>query len=223
MKNLLAIGLITVLALSSCIGTDIVEELQVPEEVAISSAIDSLSIGDTFQFAADHFDDFGSRTDENVNWSSSDAAVISIDNAGLATAVTEGDAFIRAWVSSTVDSVKVNSGMTTSMMEVSRSGNLQGISSYTVVGRFTLSDVGSSLELTFGDDFSASNGPGLFVYMSNSPNSVTGGVEVGRLARNRGTQTYIINKNNAQLNTYSHVVIYCKPFGVPFGFGAFNN
>lgn len=223
MKNLIAIALVLTIALSGCIGTDIVEELEVPEEVTISSAADSLRIGDSFQFVADHFNDFGMRTNESINWSSTNPAIIDIDDTGLATAITEGDIYIRARVGEAADSVKVNSGMTTSIMSDSRTGSLQGRSSYTVVGQFTLTDVGDHLELSFGNDFRSSNGPGLFVYLSNSGNSVTGGIELGQLMRNSGAQTYVISKEDAQLNTYSHVIIYCKPFGVVFGFGAFNN
>lgn len=223
MKNLLAVALIAALALSSCIGTDIKEELEVPEEVTISEAVDSLSIGDSFQFAASHFDDFGLKTTENINWASTDPAIIEIDDTGLATAVTEGDIYIKAWVGTVVDSVQVNSGMTTTMMSSTRNGNLQGNSSYTVIGQFSLTDVGDNLELVFNSDFRASNGPGLFVYLSNSSSNVTGGIEAGQLMSNSGSQTYVISKADAQLNTYSHVIIYCKPFGVVFGFGAFNN
>lgn len=223
MRNLLAIGLITLFALSSCIGTDIVEELEVPEEVTISEAVDSLKIGDSFQFAASHFDDFGLKTDQTINWGSSNPMVVDIDNTGLATALTEGDIYIKAWVGNVADSVKVNSGTTTTVMSSTRNGSLQGNSSYTVIGNFNLTDVGNHLELTFEDNFRASNGPGLFVYLSNSSSNVTGGVEAGQLMSNSGGQTYVISKDDAQLNTYSHVIIYCKPFGVIFGFGAFNN
>lgn len=223
MKNTLAIALITIIALSSCIGTDIVEELEVPEEVTISEAVDSLRIGDTFQFAASHFDDFGLKTDQTINWSSTDPAIISVDDEGVATALTEGDIYIKAWVGTAADSVEVNSGATTSVMSSTRNGSLQGNSSYTVIGNFNLTDVGDHLELIFEENFRASNGPGLFVYLSNSSSNVTGGIEVGQLMRNSGGQTYVISKDDSQLNTYSHVIIYCKPFGVIFGFGAFNN
>jgi len=223
MKNILAIGLISMLALSSCIGTDIKEELDVPEEVAISTAIDSLAIGDSFSFAADHFDDFGERTGESIIWSSSDESIISINDTGLATALSPGNVYVRAWVGSTGDSVRVNAGQTTSVIAMARRGTLQGANNYRVVGSFSLTDQGDNLELTLSDDFSTSSGPGLYVYLSNSSRRVTGGLEVGRLGRRSGAQTYTISKSDAQLNTFSHIVIYCKPFGLAFGFGAFEN
>ena len=223
MKNSLFILLIGVLALSSCIGTDIVEEVVVPEEVSITSSIDSLMVGDSFVFGADYFDMFGRRAEDPITWSSSDESVISITQAGLAMALSAGDAYIRAAVGNAIDSVKVNSGDVTSMVENVRMGMFQGLRNYNVQGVFTLTDVGDNLELTFGSDFRTSNGPGLFIYLANSGTSVNGGIELGRIQANSGMQTYTISKQDAQLNSYSHVVIYCKPFGVSFGFGAFDN
>lgn len=223
MKKLIAVVIITTIAVSGCIGIDIVDVEIVPEVVTITATIDSLRVGDSFLFVADHFDDIGEKTDQPIDWSSTDAAIIDINATGLATAITEGDVYIRARVGTTLDSVKVNAGSTTSIMSDSRTGRLQGRSSYIVEGQFTLTDVGDELELTFGSDFRASNGPGLFVYLSNSSNGVTGGVELGQLMSNSGAQTYIVSKDDAQLNTYSHVIIYCRPFGVTFGFGAFDN
>ena len=223
MKNSLFILLIGVLALSNCIGTDIVEEVVVPEEVSITSSIDSLMVGDSFVFGADYFDMFGRRAEDPITWSSSDESVISITQAGLAMALSAGDAYIRAAVGNAIDSVKVNSGDVTSMVENVRMGMFQGLSSYNVEGVFTLTDTGDNLELTFGSDFRASNGPGLFIYLSNASRSVNGGIELGALQSNSGTQTYVISKDRAQLNSYSHVVVYCRPFGVAFGFGEFDN
>ena len=223
MKLRIGIALVVIAAVSSCIGTDIVEEVIVPEEVSITGSIDSLAVGDSFVFTADFFNEFGRRADDPINWQSSDPAVIGITEAGLATALTEGNVLIYASVGTVRDSVMVNSGNTTSEIEDLRTGTFQGLRNYRVEGVMTLRDTGNELELTFGTDFRASNGPGLFVYLSNSGTSVTGGIELGSLQSNSGMQTYVISKNDAQLNTYSHVVIYCKPFGVSFGFGEFED
>lgn len=211
------------LALSSCIGTDIVEEAVVPEEVSITASIDSLMVGDSFVFSADYFDMLGRRADEPVVWSSSDHAIIDITQAGVATALAQGNVYIRAAVGAALDSIRVNSGDVTSTVENQRMGMFQGLRSYNVQGVFTLTDTGDELELTFASDFRASNGPGLFIYLSNASTNVNGGIEVGSIQANSGMQTYIINKEDAQLNSYTHVVIYCKPFGVAFGFGEFDN
>lgn len=223
MKKSLFIYSLALIALSGCIGTDIVEEVEVPEAITITSSIDSLKVGDSFSFAADYFDNLGRRANRAIDWSSSDPDIISISSAGVANALSPGNVYIRARVDETVDSVKVNSGEVTSMVENERSGMFQGLRSYMVTGMFTLSDEETTLELTFASNFQASNGPGLFVYLSNSSNSVNGGIELGPLQANSGMQTYTINKNDAQLYSYSHIVIYCKPFGVAFGFGEFDN
>ena len=224
MKNSLFILLIGALALTSCIGTDIVEEVVVPEEVSITAGVEELRVGDSFTFAADHFDMFGRRSEESINWSSSDEAILGVTQDGLVTAVSAGTAYIRAVVGTARDSVLVEAGDATSEVESERSGLFEGLRSYRVEGMFTLTDTGGdNLELTFASDFRASNGPGLFIYLSNAATNVNGGIELGAIQSNSGAQTYIISKQQAQLNSYSHVVVYCKPFGVAFGFGEFDD
>ena len=223
MKKTLALALVIGIALSSCIGTDIVEELVVPAEVSITGSIDSLMVGDSFTFTADYFDTLGRRADQMIDWSSSDPGIISITQAGLANAISPGNAYIRARVGTALDSIRVNAGDVTSVVENQRSGMFQGLRNYVVQGDFTLTDTGDNLELTFASNFRASNGPGLFIYLSNSGTSVNGGIELGQIMSNAGMQTYVISKDDAQLNTYSHVVVYCRPFGVSFGFGEFTD
>ncbi|OEK07258.1 hypothetical protein BFP71_04110 [Roseivirga misakiensis] len=111
----------------------------------------------------------------------------------------------------------------TTFRALERTGSFMGLRNYTVNGDFTLSENGDNLELTFSSNFQSSNGPGLFVYLSNNSTRVTGGIELGQLSANSGTQTYIISRQNAELDTYNHVIIYCKPFGVAFGTGEFDN
>lgn len=219
----ICLSIIPALWLVSCIGTDYVDEVMVPEEVSIVASVDSLKVGESFQFVADYFNDFGQKEDVLVQWSSSDANVLSIDNSGLATALTPGDVLIRASFGSAADTVMLNSGAVTSVVENERSGVFMGRSDYSVEGPFVLRDLDDKLELTFESGFRASNGPGLFVYLSNEITSVTGGIELGALKSNSGMQTYDIDKSLAQLDSYRYVLIYCKPFGVTFGYGEFSN
>lgn len=223
MKNSLYMIMLVILGVSSCIDTDIVEEVVVPETVSITASVDSLMLGDSFTFAADFFDILGRRAEGTVNWSSSDATIIDINQEGVAMALTPGNVYISAAVGVARDSVRVNSGEVTSIMQIERMGMFRGLRNYSVEGTFTLIDTDDELELTFGSDFRSSNGPGLFIYLSNSGTSVNGGIELGPIKANSGMQTYTISKEDAQLNSYSHVVVYCKPFGVSFGFGEFDN
>lgn len=208
---------------AGCIGTDIVEEVIVGEQITITSRIQSLAVGESFQYDADFFDELGERVSSDIVWSSSDDQLVSITSSGLATANAPGDVFIRAISGSIRDSLMLTAGTTTTFRASEREGTFRGLRNYTVSGAFTLTENGENLELTFSSNFVASRGPGLFVFLSNSPTRTTGGIEVGRLQSNSGTQTYVISRDNAQLDTYNHVVIYCKPFGVAFGTGEFED
>jgi len=209
--------------LFGCIGTDIVEEIIVDEQLTITSRILTLAIGESYQFEADFFDEMGERVEIGGEWNSSDEAIVSITADGLAMALAAGEVTITVSSGSIRDEITLGTGATTTFRALERTGNFMGLRDYTVNGGFTLTENGENLELTFSNNFQASNGPGLFVYLSNSATRVTGGVEVGRLMSNSGSQSYTISRQNAQLDTYNHIVIYCKPFGVGFGTGEFDN
>lgn len=215
--------LLASVSLFGCVGTDIVEEIIVDEQLTITSRILTLAIGESYQFNADFFDAMGERGEATVVWTSSDEQIISITTDGLATAIAAGDVLITVVSGAVRDEIMLTGGTTTTFRPSERTGEFMGLRDYTVRGDFTLEENGDNLELTFSANFVASNGPGLFVYLSNNATGVTGGVEVGQLKANSGSQTYIISRTNAQLDTYGHVVIYCKPFGVGFGTGEFDN
>lgn len=209
------------LFLVSCIGTDIVEQELVPARVAITARAESIKVGESYQFQAQYFDDLGNIVDTDITWASTDPSIISIDEMGLATANSEGDVTISAMANGVSDMVLVSAGENTSVVQTERSGTFEGNRSYIVTGVFTLSQESGELQLTFSDDFSTSNGPGLYVYLTNSESSTSGGIELGALQSNTGAQTYNIDED-IQLGTYDYVLIYCKPFGVAFGIGKFD-
>ena len=209
------------LSLVSCIGTDIVEQELVPARVAITARAESIKVGESYQFQAQYFDDLGNIVDTDITWASTDPSIISIDEMGLATANSEGDVTISAMANGVSDMVLVSAGENTSVVQTERSGTFEGNRSYVVTGVFTLSQESGELQLTFSDDFSTSNGPGLYVYLTNSESSTSGGIELGALQSNTGAQTYNIDED-IQLGTYDYVLIYCKPFGVAFGIGKFD-
>ena len=117
--------------------------------------------------------------------------------------------------------VTVMAGDMTTVPLRDRTGSFRGNRDYEVSGTFTLSNTSGELQLTFSDNFSTSNGPGLFIYLTNSESSTAGGVELGALKSNSGAQTYDVS-DEVQLGTYDYVLVYCKPFGVAFGIGKFD-
>ncbi len=209
--------------LTSCIGTDIVEDIIVDQSVAISNRLETLAVGDSYQFEANFFDEMGEQATADITWSSNNEAVMSITASGLATGVSQGGVWISAMSGTAQDSVMVSVGPSTTFAAAERTGSFVGLRDYNVSGNFTLTEDGDNLVLTFASNFVASRGPGLFVYLSNNSTRVNGGVEMGQLMQNSGAQTYSIALTEAQLDTYNHVLIYCKPFGVAFGTGQFDN
>ncbi len=71
------------------------------------------------------------------------------------------------------------------------------------------------------EDFSVTNGPDLFVYLTKHPNPASssdvqeGFVNIGRLKGNKGNQNYELPKD-LDLNEFQSVVIYCKAFSTLF-------
>ncbi|MEL6148985.1 MAG: DM13 domain-containing protein [Chloroflexota bacterium] len=78
-----------------------------------------------------------------------------------------------------------------------------------------------SRSLTLDSDFSVSRGPELFVYLVTTDNpsgtDFENAVDLGRLIKRSGTQTYDI-PDDVDLSLYTHVLIYCEPFTVVFSF-----
>lgn len=71
------------------------------------------------------------------------------------------------------------------------------------------------------DDFSVTNGPDLFVYLTKNPSPSSGGdvkagfENLGRLKGNQGSQNYEIPAD-LNLEDFGSVVIYCRAFSVLF-------
>lgn len=217
-----AVTIIFFIAFTSCIGTDVVDQELVPERLAITAKADSIKVGETYMFEAQYFDNLGSPVAANITWESSDPGIISVDENGLAQANIAGNITLTAKVNEAQDVVTVNAGEKTSVSLTERTGVFAGNRDYVVTGDFTLSNVTGNLILTFDDNFSASNGPGLYVYLTNSESSISGGNEVGKLKSNSGGQSYTVS-GNINVATYDYVLIYCKPFGIPFGVGQFQD
>lgn len=69
--------------------------------------------------------------------------------------------------------------------------------------------------LQFGENFSVTNGPDLFVYISKQPAGEGLGdfASLGELKKTSGEQTYTLPSNYSE---YKSVVIWCRAFSVEF-------
>lgn len=79
--------------------------------------------------------------------------------------------------------------------------------------------------LQFKDNFVSQSGPGLYIYLSNTESDiVANGLEIVALPQTSGA--FELNLSDSfptlELDTYSKVIVHCKPFNVPFGIADLN-
>ena len=214
--------LISLLALSSCIGDDIVFDA-VDASVRILNPLDSLAVGDTYQFEAAYFNQIGQETPASIRWSSSDTNLLQIDELGEAKGLAAGDVEVLVTAEpsgedAVTEQMTVHVGSATSSSNPGRKGTIQTTSSYILEGSFTLEQNGPNLKLSIADDYRASSSlPGLYVYLTNNPATTNGALEIGKVSVFSGAHEYLIN--NADITAYSHILYFCKPFNVKVGDG----
>ena len=216
--------------LLGCIGDDFILDT-IDETVRITNPIDSLKVGDAYRFEATFFNKIGlPDSQQPISWTSSDPDVMTMSTDGLAIGESIGEASARAFtVLNNGDTLRdeipilVNANATSASLK-GRTGKLQATSSYILEGAFGLRDEGSgTLVLEFGEDYLASSSlPGLYVYLTNNPSTSAGALEIGEVKTFSGAHSYTIT-GGVSLTKYSHVLYYCKPFGVKVGDGEFEN
>ncbi|WP_240903706.1 DM13 domain-containing protein [Chengkuizengella sediminis] len=67
------------------------------------------------------------------------------------------------------------------------------------------------------ENFEATNGPDLYVYLAKSGEETSEGVRLEKLKGNVGDQNYLLPEG-VDLSEYDKVVIWCKAFDVDFGY-----
>ncbi len=210
--------------MSSCIGDDLIEDFVEPE-VRFLSNVSKLEVNSMFQFEVEYFDNTGQKVLVNFDWKSSDPNIISINQQGLATAVSIGKAVITASYNDGenvyFDTMEVEVGEATVVEPIERTGSLNTTSSYVLEGNFTLKEEANKLILSLDDSFKASSSlPGLYIYLSNNPSNLSNAYEVGKSSSFSGSHSYEIS--NIGINDFDYLVYHCKPFGVNVGHGEFS-
>lgn len=102
----------------------------------------------------------------------------------------------------------------------SRNGFFMPIGNHEAEGSAMLvRQTNGSLLLSFSDDFMVTDGPGLYVYLSNVSGVNDDSFQIAELTSPSGAQAYQID--DVDLYAYNYVVVYCVPFSVPFGSAPF--
>lgn len=218
---------LVLLSLSGCIGDDILFDT-VEAELRVLNPIDTLALGDSYQFELAYFNTTGIEEGlKEVTWQSSATDIVSIDQDGIALARKEGKSVLSV-TGTSMDGTMVATewelvvGKTTILSGGTRTGKLTSTSSYRLTGDFQLRESAEGLVLAFADNYSASTAlPGLYIYLSNNPNSVDNAFEIGKVQVFEGIHEYVIKE--VEINDFAHLIYYCKPFRVKVGGGAFEN
>ena len=224
MTKLLSFGILSFLLLSACIGDDYIND-QVDPVLRISNPLKSIAKDTTIQLEYSFTNNIGLAENIEVEWNSSETEIAEISAEGELTAVAKGNTIISLDASFDGQSLQDTFHLTVSeetivtQVEDNRVGSLVASSFYDLEGDFTLEKVDDKLILTFEDNYNADTGlPGLYVYLSNNPNSVNGAYNIGAVQVFSGEHSYEIDEN-IDLFEYSHVLYFCKPFNVKVGDG----
>lgn len=211
------------LSVLGCIGDDIVDDFVEPE-IRFISIVDTLGVGETVQIDVQFFNNVGQEEAINLQWSSSDEAIALISEEGLLWGRQKGEVIItvNADYSGTqyTSQRKVIIDEETVEAPTMREGSLRTTSSYTLEGGFVLSQNEDGVTLSFGEDYLTDDVlPGLYVYLTNNASTIKDALEIGEVTVFKGEHSYDIK--DVQINDYSHVLYFCKPFNVKVGDGAF--
>jgi len=194
----------------------VVENETVLASIVISPPSAVIKTGDSLQFNATGFDLSGNVIDSvRFNWFSSNNMVVSVDGSGLAIGKSGGMAELSAaarGVSSQPVQIEVRDSVRTGTFE-SNPANRYEVSGSAQLGY----DQNGDLMLKFSSDFQTDNGPGVFIYLTTAPHSLTPDhIELGPIISVNGAQSYSIPAA-VGLFQYDYVLVHCKPFNVPFG------
>ena len=96
-------------------------------------------------------------------------------------------------------------------------GQIRTTSSYALEGNFRLEHNGTQLILSINDSYRASSSlPGLYLYLTNNPNSPEDGYEVGAVSVFSGAHSYTLPASIGLMD-YKYLLYWCKPFRVKVG------
>jgi len=231
-KVILIFILITSAVVSSCIGEDIRQD-EISVELRILNPTESIAVSGSYKFNTSFFNSIGEIDNSNtVVWSSSNEAVATIDATGLLSALTAGTTTITAQIEDGTTIITETALPITVTLEstetetppANKSGTITTTSSYRLEGDFTIAEIENTnnILISIADNYTATTSlPGLYIYLSNNPNSINGALELGAVTVFNGAHSYTVSNTN--INNYTYILYWCKPFGVKVGEGKINN
>jgi len=97
-----------------------------------------------------------------------------------------------------------------------RTGSFEALNGKTTSGQAVLSAIDEDmLQLMFSTDFSLTDGPGLFVYLSDAEFVTQSAINLGDFQSPTGAQNYNV-PDGVSLDDYMYVIVHCVPYNVTF-------
>ena len=216
-----------VLLTAACVQDDVLEDYVDPQ-LQITNPVDSLTVDSTHQLSYRYLDAIGRVTEVSPDWAS-DAPEVASVNSGQLTAHAPGTARISATYTDPLarnelptaafDVAVVAAPVVIETMDADTAkGTVATTTFYDLTGSFTMTEEDGGVRLTFAEDYVADDGlPGLYLYLTNNPNSITGAAQVGMVEVFMGQHEYFVP--DVALRDFSHLLYYCLPFRVKVGDG----
>lgn len=213
--------LIVASVLVGCIKDDFIAD-EVSAEIRIMNGIDTIAKDSTHQLTYTYFNNIGEVEEVVAQWSSEDNNIATVTNEGLFTGINFGSTTISVEYNGIKTSKSIVVDTISSQVTTQKSGRIVTTSSYVLEGDFTIDQITpTSVRINIASNYRASTAlPGLFVYLSNNPNTTANALEIGPVTVFNGVHSYTVN--NVTINDYGHLLYFCKPFNVKVGSGAIN-
>lgn len=214
-------------ALYGCVGTDVIDDI-VPEKLEITNPIMSLKVGESYDLMYRYLNSVGMPDSTQVRWETDNATAMTINENGQLSAILEGQAIVSIVLvenSEIMDQITVASSDETVVVPSGsdgerKSGTIASTSSYALKGDFEISNIDGGVEISLAANYVASEAlPGLYVYLSNNPTTVSGALEIGAVTVFSGAHAYNVLGDELSVDTYAYLLYFCKPFNVKVGHG----
>ncbi len=223
MKLLKFIGLFMIFsAFTACIGDDFIEDA-VDREIRVLNLIDTLILGETYPLDLQYLNEIGQEETIDFTFSSSSPDVVSVSTSGEITGLSLGSSTILISADDEGNEVNLSFdlivGENRTEQASERNGTIRTTTFYDLEGTYNIVPDGDDLILTLNDDFRTTDRlPGLYVYLTNNLNSVSGAKEVSMVTQFEGEHSYRIS--DVQLMEFEFLLFWCKPFKVKVGEGS---